>query len=65
MLEDRQWHRCDSASARAFDLRAPALSPVVAFDMTNIDLAESVRHIAGTFDGLHDLIGYDERHVDR
>lgn len=45
--------------AVAFDLRAPSSMPVVAFDMTNIDLTESVRPLAASFDGLLDLMGQD------
>lgn len=47
--------------AVAFDLRANAPYPVVAFDMTNIDLQESVRPISPSFDALLDLIGRDDQ----
>ncbi|KAB0265146.1 SMI1/KNR4 family protein [Microvirga brassicacearum] len=47
--------------AVAFDLRASEPYPLVEFDMTNIDLAESVQQIAGSFDEALALIGRDER----
>ncbi|ODU19816.1 MAG: hypothetical protein ABS87_13000 [Sphingomonas sp. SCN 67-18] len=43
--------------AVAIDLREPTTAPVVSFDMTNIDLKESVRHIANDFEAFVDLIG--------
>ncbi|ARS26015.1 SMI1/KNR4 family protein [Sphingomonas sp. KC8] len=43
--------------AVAIDLREPTSAPVVSFDMTNIDLKESVRHIANDFEAFVDLIG--------
>jgi hypothetical protein len=43
--------------AVAFDLRENAPYPIVAFDMTNIDLKESVRPVASSFDAALDLIG--------
>lgn len=46
--------------AIAFDLRAGEPYPVVAFDMANADLAESVRQIAPSFDAALDLIGRNE-----
>jgi hypothetical protein len=45
--------------AVAFDLRENAPYPLVAFDMTNIDLNESVRPIAPSFDTALELIGRD------
>lgn len=47
--------------AVAFDLRENAPHPVVAFDMTNIDLQESVRPIAPSFDAVLDLIGRENQ----
>ena len=41
----------------AFDLRAIEPWPVVAIDMTNIDLAESVEFIAKTFNDFLSLVG--------
>ena len=41
----------------AFDLRKPAPWPVVAIDMTNADLAESVQPIAADFDAFLGLVG--------
>lgn len=41
----------------AFDLRAEPPWPVVALDMTNIDLAESVRPVAADFAAFVALIG--------
>jgi SMI1 / KNR4 family (SUKH-1) len=43
----------------AFDARMPGPLAVVAIDMTNIDLAESVLPIAPDFDAFVDLIGID------
>lgn len=43
--------------AIAFDLRSAAPHPVVAFDMSNSDLAESVLRIADSFDAALPLIG--------
>ena len=45
--------------AIALDLRGSQPFGVVAFDMTNIDLAESILPIAPTFDDMIDLIGRD------
>ena len=47
--------------AVAFDLRANEPYPLVAFDMTNIDLEESIQQIAASFDAALELIGRDER----
>lgn len=47
--------------AVAFDLRESTPYPLVAFDMTNIDLSESVWQIAPCFDDALELIGRDER----
>ncbi|HEX4737753.1 MAG TPA: SMI1/KNR4 family protein [Allosphingosinicella sp.] len=47
--------------AVAFDLRESEPYPIVAFDETNIDLPESVRQIAESFDGALKLIGRSER----
>lgn len=47
--------------AVAFDLRENAPYPLVAFDMTNIDLQESVRTIAPSFDAALELIGRDDQ----
>ena len=47
--------------AVAFDLRENEPYPVVAFDMTNIDLSESVRPIASSFDAALELIGRDDQ----
>ncbi len=47
--------------AVAFDLRENAPYPVVAFDMTNIDLQQSIRPIAPSFDAAMDLIGRDDQ----
>jgi hypothetical protein len=41
----------------AFDVRGSAPWPVVAIDMTNCDLAESVQPIASSFAAFSDLIG--------
>ncbi len=43
----------------AFDVRASAPWPVVALDMTNIDLSESVMPIADSFDAFIALIGME------
>ena len=43
--------------AVAFDLRGSEPYPIVAFDMTNINLLESVRQIAPSFDATLELIG--------
>jgi hypothetical protein len=43
----------------ALDARAPGPLPVVAIDMTNIDLEESVLPIAPDFDAFIDLIGIE------
>jgi hypothetical protein len=47
--------------AVAFDLRESEPYPLVAFDMTNIDLTESVRPIASSFDAALKLIGLDDQ----
>lgn len=47
--------------AVAFDLRESAPYPLVAFDMTNINLAESVWMIAPSFDVALELIGRDDQ----
>ena len=46
--------------AIAIDLRAPEPHPVVAFDMTNIDLEESILSIAPTFKDFVGMIGRTE-----
>jgi hypothetical protein len=46
--------------ALAFDLRGSEPYPLVAFDMTNINLAESIRPIASSFDAALELIGRSE-----
>ena len=46
--------------AVAFDLRTAEPYPLIFFDMTNIDLAESIRLIAPNFDAALDLIGREE-----
>jgi len=46
--------------AVAFDLRTAEPHPLIFFDMTNIDLAESVRLIAPTFDAALALIGREK-----
>ena len=43
--------------AIAFDMRGQTPSPLVAFDMTNVDLSESIRLIAANFDAMIELIG--------
>jgi hypothetical protein len=47
--------------AVAFDLRKEKPYPIVAFDMTNIDLPESVQPIAPSFDAALELIGRDDQ----
>lgn len=47
--------------AVALDLRENAPYPLVAFDMTNVDLEESLRPIAPSFDVALDLIGRDNQ----
>nr|WP_309769333.1 hypothetical protein [Agrobacterium larrymoorei] len=47
--------------AMAFDLRENAPYPLVAFDMTNVDLEESLRPIAPSFDVAPDLTGRDNQ----
>lgn len=48
--------------AVAFDLRESEQPyPLVAFDMTNIDLSESVLPIAPSFDAAMELIGRDDQ----
>lgn len=49
------------SEAVAFDLRDNAPYPLVAFDMTNVDLEESLRPIAPSFDVALDLIGRDNQ----
>jgi hypothetical protein len=46
--------------AIAFDLRENAPYPLVSFDMTNIDLTESVQRIAASFDVALELIGVEK-----
>jgi hypothetical protein len=46
-----------SGEAIALDFRAAEPYPLVAFDMTNSSLAESVRLVAKSFDEAMDLIG--------
>jgi len=41
----------------AFDMRADAPWPIVAIDMTNIDLEESVTSVAPDFEKFVDMIG--------
>ena len=43
--------------AIAFDMRAQMSCPLVAFDMTNADLSESIRPIAANFESMVELIG--------
>lgn len=45
--------------AVAFDLRESGPYPIVAFDMTNIVLSESVIRIAPSFDAMLDAVGRD------
>jgi hypothetical protein len=45
----------------ALDARKPEPFPIVAIDMTNIDLEESVLPIAPDFDAFIDLIGIEAR----
>lgn len=47
--------------AIALDLRGTEPYPLVAFDMINIDLSESVQTIAASFDAALELIGHDEQ----
>lgn len=47
--------------ALAFDLRETEPYPLVTFDMTNINLSESVRPIATSFDAAMELIGRDNK----
>ena len=44
----------------AFDIRESAPWPVVAIDMTNINLAESVQEIAPNFSAFSEMIGKEE-----
>ena len=44
----------------ALDMRKTGTLPIVAIDMTNIDLDESVSHIAPDFDSFIELIGIDK-----
>lgn len=46
--------------AIALDFRGPEPYPLVSFDMTNIDLSESIQTIATSFDAALELIGRDE-----
>jgi len=46
-----------AGEAIAFDLRLTGSRPIVAFDMTNIDLDESVLPIAPDFDAFIEMIG--------
>ena len=48
-----------AGEAVAFDLREKPPYPLVYFDMTNIDLSESVALIAPSFDAALDFIGLD------
>jgi hypothetical protein len=43
----------------ALDARNPDVLPVVALDMTNSDLRDTVMHIASDFDAFVDLIGVE------
>jgi hypothetical protein len=43
----------------ALDARTPEALPVVALDMTNGDLRETVKQIASDFDAFVDLIGVE------
>ena len=45
--------------AIAIDMRKPAPFPVVSFDMTNIDLDESVWLVANSFSEFFDYIGIE------
>ena len=47
--------------AVAFDLRVRERCPLVSFDMTNTNLAESVLPIATSFDVALELIGRDDQ----
>ena len=47
--------------ALAFDLRRGEPYPLVAFDMTNINLTESVQPVASSFDAALELIGQDDQ----
>lgn len=47
--------------AVAFDLRESAPYPLVAFDMTNIDLSQSVLQIAPSFDDALAFIGRNQQ----
>lgn len=46
--------------AFALDWRDPEISPVVCFDMTNIDLEESIMLVAPDFSAFVTLLGRDE-----
>jgi hypothetical protein len=50
-----------AGEAIAFDLRTNPPYAVVAFDMTNSDLGESVIPIAASFEAALELIGHDQR----
>jgi len=45
--------------AIAIDFRGSHPSPIVAFDMTNSDIEESVRPLAASFEALLDMVGRD------
>jgi hypothetical protein len=47
--------------AIALDIRGAEPWPVVYFDMTNIDLDESIQPLAPDFDALLDMIGVEEQ----
>ena len=47
--------------AVAFDLRESEPYPIIVFDMANINLPESVRPIASSFDAALKLIGQDDQ----
>jgi SMI1 / KNR4 family (SUKH-1) len=49
----------------ALDTRKAAPWPVVAIDMVNIDLDESVLHIAASFDAFLDLLGIETPDTER
>ncbi|AMS43382.1 hypothetical protein [Aminobacter aminovorans] len=47
----------------AFDLRKGQSCQLIAFDMTNTDLSESVLQIAACFDDALESIGRDEQEL--
>lgn len=53
-----------AGEAIAFDTNSPDL-PLVCFDMTNIDLAESIQPLAPSFTALLALLGEDDRTAKR